>query len=235
MSMPQLIRFPDAAAQVATLTELVAGRLAAAIADRGSASLVCSGGTTPAPLYDALSRRDLDWSRVQVTGSDERWLPPTDPGSIDNLLHTHLLKDRAAGARFVPLKTADAEPEAAEAEVHARVMAMPRPFTIALLGMGPDGHTASLYPGAPGLERALDLSDPALARAVRPVEAAGSSLRMSLTLRALLDSALIVVFFRGEAKLQVYEAALVNTDPNVLPVSAVLNQASAPVQVFWAP
>ena len=233
--MAELIRFPDAVAQTAALTDLVARRLEMGIAARGAASLVCSGGTTPAPVYDALSHRTLDWSRVQVTGSDERWLAPSDPGSIDHLLHAHLFKDRAAAARFIPLKTADAEPEAAETEVHARLMAMPRPFDIVLLGMGPDGHTASLYPGAPGLTQALDVADPTLARAVRPVEAAGSSRRMSLTLRALLDSGMIVVFFRGEEKLKVYEAALVNSDPNVLPVSAVLNQASTPVQVFWAP
>jgi 6-phosphogluconolactonase len=233
--MAQLIRFHDAAAQIAAVTDIVARRLEMALAARGETSLVCSGGTTPAPLYDALSRRPLDWSRVQVTGSDERWLEPSDPGSIDHLLHVHLIKDHAAQARFVPLKTGDAEPEAAEAEVHARIKAMPRPFTVTLLGMGADGHTASLYPGAPGLAKALDIDDPALVRAVRPVEAAGSSLRMSLTLRALLDSELIVVFFRGEEKLKVYEAALVNPDPNLLPVSAILRQASTPVQACWAP
>lgn len=233
--MAQLIRFADAMAQITALTDLVARRLEMALAAHGEAGLVCSGGTTPAPLYDALSHRDLDWSRVQVTGSDERWLESSDPGSIDHLLHAHLIRDRAAEARFVPLKTADLEPEAAEAEVDARIRAMPRPFAITLLGMGPDGHTASLYPGAPGLEKALDVSDPALARAVRPVEAAGSSLRMSLTLRALLDSGLIVVFFRGEEKLKVYEAALANDDPKLLPVSAILRQATTPVHVYWAP
>jgi 6-phosphogluconolactonase len=230
-----LTRFPDMAALVPALADLVSERLAAALAVCGQAGLVCSGGTTPAPLYEALSHRPLDWNRVQVTGSDERWLPPTDPGSIDHLLHAHLLKDRAASARFTPLKTTDAEPEAAEAEVHARIAAMPRPFEVVLLGMGADGHTASLYPGAPGLAEALDLDDPALARAVRPVEAAGSSLRMSLTLRALLDSNLIVVVFRGADKLKVYEAALVNPDPQLLPVSAVLRQSATPVKVFWAP
>lgn len=233
--MSLLSRFPDAAAQVAALTDIVARRLEIALAERDQVGMVCSGGTTPAPLYDALSRRPLDWSRVQVTGSDERWLPPSDPDSIDHLLHAHLIRNRAAGARFVPLKTDDDAPEDAEAEVDARVRAMPRPFAVTLLGMGPDGHTASLYPTAPELKSALNLDDPALVRAVRPVEAVGSSLRMSLTLRALMETDLIVVFFRGEEKLKVYEAALVTTDPNLLPISAVLRQTATPVRAVWAP
>jgi 6-phosphogluconolactonase len=233
--MAQLTRFPDMAAAVAALTDLAVRRLEDALAARGEAAMVCSGGTTPAPFYDALSQQPLDWSRVWVTGSDERWLAPGAPDTIDHLLHTHLLRDRAAQARFVPLKTGDVEPEAAEAEVHARITAMPRPFAFTLLGMGPDGHTASLYPGAPELERALDRRDPALARAVRPSSAVGSSLRMSLTLRALLGSDLIAIFFRGEEKLSVYEAALAGRDPAALPVGAVLRQEETPVQAFWAP
>jgi 6-phosphogluconolactonase len=231
----QLRSFDDSDALDAAVAELIAERLAEGVERRGEASLVCSGGTTPGRLYDILSGRDLPWAKVDVTGSDERWLDPSDPASLDHLLHARLLKGRAAPAHFTPLKTADPRPEDGEAEVSARLAALPRPFDVVLLGMGADGHTASLFPRAPGLAEALDVSDPALARAVTPEHAAGSTQRMSLTLRALLDSRLIVLMFRGRDKLAVFDAAREATDPLAVPVSAVLRQEAVPVLAYWAP
>jgi 6-phosphogluconolactonase len=217
------------------VADMVTARLAKAIRLRGEASLVCAGGTTPGDLYDRLSGRDLHWERIHVVGSDERWLAPDNPATLDHLLHDRLLKDRAADARFTSLLTGATEPEDAEQEVDARLASLPRPFDVTLLGMGADGHAASLFPGAKGLERAMDLADPALVRAVRPEKAAGATRRMSLTLRALLDSRLIVLMFRGLDKLAVYEGALGTTDPSSVPVSAVLRQDRAPVLAVWAP
>ena len=217
------------------LADVVTARLARALRLRGEASLVCAGGTTPGDLYDRLSARDLPWERIHVVGSDERWLAPNDPDTLDYLLHDRLLKDKATDARFTSLLTGSTEPEDAEQEVSGRLASLPRPFDVTLLGMGADGHTASLFPGAKGLERAMDLADPALARAVSPEKAAGATRRMSLTLRALLDSRLIVLMFRGPDKLAVYEDALGATNPSAAPVSAILRQDRAPVLAAWAP
>lgn len=234
MAVP-LHRYEDEDALVTDLADLVSKRLSQGLTMTGAASLVCSGGTTPAPLYRELSGRELDWDRIWVTGSDERWVPPADPDSLDHLLHANLLKDRAASARFVPLKTEARSPADAEGHVHAHLRDMPRPFDLVLLGMGADGHTASLFPHAPGLAKALDEDDQALARAIEAPASVASPARMSLTLRALLDSRLIVLLFRGREKLEVFEAAQRATDPLAVPVSAVLRQDRVPVEAFWAP
>ncbi len=228
-------RCEDEAALVAQLSDLAAKRLSQGVAMTGAASLVCSGGTTPAPLYRELSGRDLPWDRIWVTGSDERWLPPSDPDSLDHLLHASLFQGPAAQARFVPLKTETRSPAEAEGHVHAHLRDMPRPFDLALLGLGADGHTASLFPHAPGLAKAMDTDDPALARGIEAPASVVSPARMTLTLRALLDSRLIVLLFRGREKLEVFEAAKRAEDPIAVPVSAVLRQDRVPVEAFWAP
>jgi 6-phosphogluconolactonase len=227
--------FPNPDEMVGALADEIVSRLRAAVSARGSASLVVSGGSTPGALFDSLSARRAPWERVWITLSDERWIAPDQDGSNEKLVRTRLLTGMAAPAGLVPLKTADASPEAAEARVDAAVAAMPRPFDIVLLGMGDDGHTASLFPHATGLEAALDTARPELVRAIHASDAAATGERMSLTLRALLGSRLIVLLIRGEAKLTAYRKASTGTDVLEAPVRAVLHQTRTPVQVFWSP
>jgi len=172
---------------------------------------------------------------VVITASDERWVAKGAEGSNEKLVHDRLLQDNAAAATYVSLRTEAGTPRDAEAEAHERIAAMPRPFDVTLVGMGPDSHTASLYPLADGLVEALDTSRPNLVAAVSPREAMGSNQRLSLSLRALLDSRLIVILIRGEEKLAVYRAALAGTYVNEAPVRARLHQTKAPVEVWWAP
>lgn len=168
--------------------------------------------------------------------ADERWVAPDDPRSNERLVRAHLIRGRAAGARFTPMKTAEAEPEAAEANVGAALAALPRPFDVTMLGFGENGHTASLFPHGEGLKAALDLADPALARAVRPVPPDDPAPpRMTMTLRALLDSRRIDLLFTGEAKWAAYEDALAGDDVEAAPARAVLRQNRTPVQVWWTP
>ena len=117
----------------------------------------------------------------------------------------------------------------------AAVAKMPRPFAVTLIGMGTDLHIASLCPGAGGLEKAMDASRPALTGAIRALSGAGSNIRMTLTLRALLDSEVIILLIRGDAKLKAYEEALAGDDVMAGPVRAVLHQAKTPVHVYWSP
>ena len=222
--------FDDAEPMIAALADEVTARLDRATRD-GEASFVAAGGTTPAPLYRALSRRPLRWEQMTVIPSDERWLPEGADGTNAKLLRDALLQDDAAAARLLSLRTDAAAPEDAETAVNARLAAAPWPPAVAVLGLGDDGHTASLFPGAQGLQRALDTSDPARARAVRPREAAGSPLRMSLTLRALLDAEWIALLLRGQDKRTALEAAGAGEDVAAMPVRALLHRA----EVFWAP
>jgi 6-phosphogluconolactonase len=218
----------------AGLATEVAARLATGIARNGRASLVASGGTTPGPLYDALATHDISWPDVWISLSDERWIDTASPRSNEQLARTRLLTGKAAGARLVPLKTRHPHAAEAERDVGAAVAAMPRPFDVVLLGMGTDLHIASLIPGADGLAQALDRNDPALVRAIAPSDLANLGERLTLTLRAILDSRWIVLLIRGEAKLAAYKRALAGRDLLAAPVRAVLQQTRVPVSIYWS-
>lgn len=233
---PEVRRFETRAELNVGLAAEITRRLSDAVRERGAASFVGSGGTTPAPLYDLLSEMAAPWRSVHVTLADERWVAPDDPRSNERLIRAHLLRDLAARALFTPLKTGDEQPEDAEAEVDAALRALPRPFDVMLLGLGENGHTASLFPHGQGLASALDASNPAFARAIRPVAPDDPAPpRMSMSLRALLDSRGIILFFTGEAKWKAYEDALHPGDVADAPVRAVLRQDQTPVEIWWAP
>jgi 6-phosphogluconolactonase len=232
LAQPLFRGFRNAQDMFTVLADEITGRLAASAA-RG-ASMVISGGTTPGDLYDVLAERSFYWNRVEITLSDERWCDTSSDRSNEKLARSRLLVDRATKAELVPLKTALAHAREAEAEVNAAIAAMPRPFDVVLLGMGTDGHTASLIPGSDGLARAMDASDPALVRAVHPPDLTNMGERMTLTLRALLDSRAIFLLIRGDAKLEAYKHALSGRDILEAPVRAVLHQNSVPVSVFWS-
>lgn len=227
--------FADHDAMTEALVAEVAERLRLAVGEGRRASFVASGGVTPIALYDKLCRSDLDWAEVDVCPTDERWVAPTLDGSNEKLIRTRLLREAAAAAAFIPFKTDDAEPEAAEMRVHRALEAMARPFDVTLLGMGADGHVASLYPFAGGLAKALDADDPALARAIRPKNLAAMGARLSLSLKAILHSRMIVLLLRGAHKLGALREAQAGDDAMAMPVRAVLRQKTTPVQIFWAP
>ena len=235
MTMAELHRFPDGDTLTAELAREIVARLTRAATYRGEASLVCAGGTTPGELYEAMSALPAPWDKVQVTASDERWAPPDSEASNERLVRAALLQNQAAAATYVPLRTEDATPEEGEAAVNAAITAMPRPFTVTLIGMGTDLHIASLCPGARGLEAAMDATDPALVRPILALAGAGSNVRMTLTLRALLESDVIFLLIRGGAKLAAYEEALAGEDVITGPVRAVLHQLITPVHVYWSP
>ncbi|HUO92600.1 MAG TPA: 6-phosphogluconolactonase [Rhizomicrobium sp.] len=232
---PSVIRFDDANALTSALADKIATRLSDGVRRRDAASFVASGGTTPGILFDALSTREAPWDRVFVTTTDERWVSPDDDRSNEKLVRTRLIKNRAASATLVPLMTGHASPAEAETELDRAIGAMPRPFDVTLLGMGNDGHTASLFPGAKELAAALDLHSPSLVRAITPADIAATGPRMSLSLRALLASRLIVILIRGAEKMETYRRALAGDDIFDMPVRAMLHQSGTPVEVYWSP
>ncbi len=218
-----------------TIAAEIAQSLNDGLAKRGSASLVAAGGTTPGDLYDALSEQDVDWARVSVTLSDERWSTSFADKTTEKLVLSRLIRNRAAPARFIPLRNSHVSPKSGEAFAAVAIGSMPRPFDVVLLGMGQDGHTASLYPHTDGLETALDLSSPALVRAVATPNTERLGERISLTARAILDSRRIIVLLRGNAKLDAYRWAASAPDPIEAPIRTVLFQSQVPVEVCWAP
>ncbi|HTW35320.1 MAG TPA: 6-phosphogluconolactonase [Rhizomicrobium sp.] len=232
---PSVIRFDDAESMTAALADKIVARLFEGVRRRDAASLVVSGGTTPGILFDALATRTTPWDRVFVTATDERWVSPDDDRSNEKLVRSRLIRGQAAAAHFVRLMTRHASPAEAEADVDRAVGAMPRPFDVTLLGMGNDGHTASLFPGAKELPLALDYHAPALVRAITPANVATTGPRMSLSLRAILASRLIVVLIRGDEKLETFRLATAGHDALEMPIRAVLHQSGVPVEVYWSP
>lgn len=226
--------FTDCQAQAATLAERVAERLRRAVNERGHAVLAVSGGSTPKDFFARLSREKLDWSKVQVTLVDERWVPDSDERSNARLVQSHLLQHAAAGAQLVPLYTGDATPEAGLAKAEARIDALPLPFDAVILGMGEDGHTASFFPGGDHLADALDLDGRAR---VLPMQApdAGEP-RITLTLPTLLETRALYLLVSGEKKRDVLaDARLGLGAARDYPVRAVLTQQRVPVAVYWCP
>lgn len=225
--------FPSPTQAAQAMADSIGKALAAALEVRERASLVVSGGRSPIGFFQCLREAALDWSRVWITLADERWLPDGDPESNARLVHQHLLQGAAAAAHFVPLWNAAATPAAAIAERSVALASLPRPFDAVVLGMGEDGHTASLFPGAGGVAAALDPTSSSQLVAIDPPTARHP--RLSLTAAALRDSRHIHLSIAGPAKRAVYAQARVECDPLRLPVAAVLCQAAVPVTVYLSP
>ncbi|HEY9234632.1 MULTISPECIES: 6-phosphogluconolactonase [Phenylobacterium] len=202
--------------------------LAAAIAARGGAVLVGTGGRSPAPVYDRLARSALDWSKVKVTLSDDRFVPSTSPDSNERLVRERLLVEAAAVAQFTPMSVEAVSVDAAAEAVEAGVRAL-APFDVMLLGMGDDGHVASLIPGSPVLAAGMDPSGDRYCLGVPAGVGSPPVARVTLTLPALLQARLTLILISGEAKRRIVEAG------NGLPVHALLEQAKAPVRILWTP
>jgi len=231
--------FESADALSAALAADVAQRLQHAIGTRGQASLAVSGGKSPVPLFAALRQHALPWAQVTVLLVDERVVPHTHADSNTALVRQHLLQGAAAAARFVPLfdDHADLSEQASDPLglerltqlASSRLAAVPWPLDVVLLGMGEDGHTASLFPGSPGLAHALHSSD-AVAW-VRPATAPHA--RLTLTLPRLLQARHVALSISGAAKRAVYAQACAS-ESEALPVSLVLHQRSTPVATWMA-
>lgn len=211
--------------------EKIAGLIKRRLEAQEAASLVVPGGTTPASCFEALSRTDLDWNAVTVVLSDERWVAPDSEDSNEKLVRDTLIKRQATGASllsvFDPASTPDARAESLTDEIRS----LPFPFACSLLGMGEDGHFASLFPDADKLEEGLDTESTILCLAV--YTAASPHPRLSLSLSALSRSDEIVLLVFGQTKLDVLEAA--RQPGSELPIAHLLRQKRAPVNVYWAP
>lgn len=220
--------FPDAEALAQALANAVADDLRDAIAVRARAALVLSGGTTPRTLLRTLAQCELDWSRVTITLADERWVPSDDARSNERLLREALFVDAAASARFVPLRRETPTPEDASATVDADIARIGLPFDGVVLGMGLDGHTASLFPDGDRIASALDARGTSY---VSPMRSPGAGEpRMTLTLPALVATRHLVLHIEGIDKRRVYESLDANS-----PLGAVLAETSTPVDVYWSP
>ncbi len=238
MHHPHEHRFPDAHALARALAGEVQVELQEAIEARDHASLVVSGGRTPVTLFNQLAGEKLSWNKVWVTLADERWVDVHDPASNEHLVRAELLQRHAALAQFIGLKNAAATPQEGAEWTWRALSRIKRPFDVVLLGMGDDGHTASLFPQtptnpSPHLAQALDSSAPPTVVAMQAPVAPQA--RISMNLNALLDARRIILHIQGEKKWSLYQAAKAQGPTAALPVRAVLHQQIVPIEVFWSP
>jgi len=208
--------------------------LAHEIEQRGRARMLLSGGTTPAPVYEALAASPLEWARVEVGLADERWLSPQDSDSNAWLVRNSFL-NHAEGAHFDPLVRVGKP--LAECVHDANLVAQhTQAACLVVLGMGNDGHTASLFPESVDLDRALRSSQTyaALDATGCPV-ANGWPLRITLTPKGFEPIKTRLLLLRGQQKLDVLDAALASGDVARYPVLAAINAPGTRLRVHWCP
>jgi 6-phosphogluconolactonase len=212
-----------------TLATRIAGALTQAIAESGQASLAVSGGRTPKLLFEVLSRTPIDWEKVTIVLVDERFVPPDDERSNERLVRTHLLRNRAAEATFLPLYRPNMTLEKAASAAEAEISALHFPLDAVVLGMGPDGHTASFFPDAADLQSLYANHD---SLAVLPIhsESAGEP-RLTLSLQLLTSAPLLVLHIESDERRTILTQALAE---GALPIARFFAEATSAPQIYWA-
>ncbi len=238
LTAPVWVKTKDKLVLADRLCELVAAKLQQGVAEKGTASLIVSGGSTPLPFFKRLAKTALPWAQVSITLADERWLPPDHADSNEKLVRENLLVDRAAAARFISLYLPVDQPETVLGKLDSAVGSIPQPYSVVILGMGIDGHTASLFPGTAGLTTALDLDTSANVAVLRPTNVPQT--RITLTRKALMNADCRVLHITGENKRAVLESALLQsteetTTANSVPIAFFFENGYSKMAVYWSP
>jgi 6-phosphogluconolactonase len=227
--------YPD----VATLTAAVAARLrdacADALADRGKASLALAGGKTPLPIYRALAEAPLDWPNVVAMPGDDRCVAHAHAAS--NVAALREAFSAARGLVVEPLTAVYGDPAMSLNLARIALARHREAFDAVVLGMGEDAHTASLFPGAVGVQAAMapDAAQDAFAIIPEPLPPEAPFPRITLGLARLLRAREIHLIVTGARKREVLRAAQAAYDPLRMPISAVLHAPDTTVHIHWSP
>lgn len=220
---------PSAEQLARALADRVAGVLDYAVVNHGRASLVVSGGRSPIAFLEALSTRPLEWAKVQVSLADERWVDPADPDSNEGLLRRHLLQNAAADAQLIGLYQAAETLEQAAERANEKLGDLGWPIDVLVLGMGNDGHTASLFPNSPLLAKGLD--ENGTDRCLPMLAPVSPEQRISMTYPLLASARVQCLAVQGSAKLETLRQAM-RLEPSQMPIRAFLH---SPLEIYWCP
>lgn len=204
-----------------------------AIDARGECLLAFPGGGTPKPIYERLASKSLPWKRVTIIPGDDRLVPvDNDLSNIKAIAQAML----PVGARVYPIAIEAEDYTMAGHAADARLKDLKWPPDLVWLGMGTDGHTASLFPG-PDLEAAMDAPKAKLAMGIRPdpMPPEAPVDRVSLTRAGILSARTIIITITGEEKKQILEQAIADGQSSKLPIGRVLAEAEFPIDIHWAP
>lgn len=226
----QLQQFTDSQALNSAFAADIAAKLQQAIAERGHAVLVVSGGKTPLPLFQQLAATPLAWDKVTITLADDRFLPDSAADSNERLVKSALLQGQASRANFISLYAAADNAEAAVPTLLQRVATLGT-FDVLILGMGEDGHTASLFPCCAELPVGLSTGAADLL-ATNPTSAPYQ--RITFSLRRLMQARAIYLHLVGPKKLQVLQQAAAGTDIAAMPIRAFIQHSQPELTVMYA-
>ncbi|WP_299842940.1 6-phosphogluconolactonase [uncultured Roseovarius sp.] len=221
----KIVEYADEEMLAIDLANVLAGELTSTLDHEDRALLVVPGGSTPGPVFDDLCDTDLDWSRVDVMLSDERWVPEVHVRSNTRLIRERLLTGRAAKARYLPLYAKAETPEEVLPELEANITP-DLPISVLLLGMGADMHTASMFPGADRLDEALARKAPVL---VAMRGGGAPEPRVTLSARVLNDAMSKHLVITGQQKRAALERAR-GMPHSEAPIAAVMSDLT----VHWA-
>jgi len=214
------------------LSGKVATILADAIKVNGKASIAVSGGSTPKGFFKALSQKDLPWEKVTITLADERWVNIDSSDSNTRLVHENLLQNKAKNAKFFHLKQGEKLSTETLADLNLAAKSSLLPLDVLILGMGGDGHTASLFPCSDEIADALSVNNESSLMKVVPKTAPHQ--RITFSFASLITSKNTFLHISSTAKKDVLEKALSDDDKFVMPIRAFLNHAEINTQVYWA-
>ena len=219
-------KFPTIELACKALAQAMTETIQQAIALRGSALIAVSGGRTPQAVFRYLSEADIDWSKLVVALTDERWVPSHDDASNEKLARNYLLQGVANAAIFIPMFGGESSPDVGFEACEARMSTLALPFDAIYLGMGEDGHFASLFPGEGAIEASGSTCVSVPARGSRQA-------RMSLTAGTILSARQVFLLYAGEEKREKYLQAMEPGSAADLPLRLLLNQAEAALDVLY--
>ncbi len=229
--MTKITEFPSREALYENASKTIGDILNSTLIEAGSVTLLLSGGSTPSPVYQRLSTVFLPWEKVQVGLVDERWVPLTSPGSNEALIRSSLMTNNAANAELVSMVSDDASVFGGWTKIENTYKRFSAP-DIVILGMGPDGHCASWFPGSKGLETAMS---PHTANVTAPIDATGCPVagdyheRITITLPVLMRARHVILLITGDEK-----KAVLNERSKQLPIHKAI-EVCQDMTVFWAP